>query len=163
MNKKYELLASHAMAGGSDLFQIRALRDFGDVKKGDLGGYVECEDNLSHEGDCWVGLRSMVYKGGRVVENAYICDGATVSDSSVVFGDFFAQGKIEISGGLRFGGDMSMVLEVGIDEVLSVEGVGYYYDDDRGERFAIDEDREQQVLDEYEGQTAYLTEVNRSK
>lgn len=35
-------------------FRIRALRDFSNVKAGDVGGFVTSEKNLSHKGDCWV-------------------------------------------------------------------------------------------------------------
>lgn len=37
--------------------QIRALRDIPrhGVKMGDVGGYIFSEENLSHEGDCWLG------------------------------------------------------------------------------------------------------------
>ena len=36
------------------LFRIRALRSFGDIKAGDLGGFIENERNLSHTGSAWV-------------------------------------------------------------------------------------------------------------
>ena len=44
-DKKYELIPD------GSLFRLRALRDFGDVKKGDIGGLVESEENLSHNGE----------------------------------------------------------------------------------------------------------------
>lgn len=50
--KKYEL--TNKTIPGTNLRRIRALRDFGDVKAGDLGGFVESEKNLSHGGCCWV-------------------------------------------------------------------------------------------------------------
>ena len=39
---------------GVTLFRVKALISFGTVKKGDLGGYVEKEDNLYHSGNAWV-------------------------------------------------------------------------------------------------------------
>ena len=36
------------------LHRIKALRNFGDVKAGDIGGWIESEKNLSHDGLCWV-------------------------------------------------------------------------------------------------------------
>ncbi|WP_219349854.1 hypothetical protein, partial [Helicobacter sp. 13S00482-2] len=54
------------------LYRIKALRDFYDVKKDDLGGYIESENNLSHEGDCWVYDDSMVYGEVTFKENATI-------------------------------------------------------------------------------------------
>ena len=36
------------------LHRIRAIAEFGLVKIGDLGGWIEKEENLSHEGKAWV-------------------------------------------------------------------------------------------------------------
>lgn len=36
------------------LHRIRAVAEFALVKIGDLGGWIEKEENLSHEGDAWV-------------------------------------------------------------------------------------------------------------
>jgi hypothetical protein len=39
MMKKYEMLAGDCLsAGDRTVYRIRALRDFGDVRRGDLGG-----------------------------------------------------------------------------------------------------------------------------
>ena len=39
-NKKFELTGEFILFFGIKLFRIRALIDFGDVKSGDLGGYI---------------------------------------------------------------------------------------------------------------------------
>lgn len=53
--KKYELTnESITLDNGTKLYHIRALRDFGDVKAGEIGGYVQGENNLSQEGNAWV-------------------------------------------------------------------------------------------------------------
>jgi hypothetical protein len=70
MEKKYELLAGDCLrAGDRTVYRIRALRDFGDVRCGDLGGYVESENNLSHGGDCWVYDAAQVYGDDAVVRD----------------------------------------------------------------------------------------------
>lgn len=53
MEKKYQLLATgtYEIANTHTLYRVQALRDFADVRAGDLGGYVEEEANLSHEGE----------------------------------------------------------------------------------------------------------------
>ena len=52
MNKKFELLLDDTIEVFSrELFRIKATRDFGGVKKGELGGYIEKEENLSHQGN----------------------------------------------------------------------------------------------------------------
>ena len=51
-NKKYELLQDQTIERrGRTLYRICALRDFGSVHAGDVGGYIECERNLSQGGD----------------------------------------------------------------------------------------------------------------
>lgn len=52
--KKFEITREFKIVLGRKLFRIRALVNFGNVKSGDLGGYVEKEENLSHDGDAWV-------------------------------------------------------------------------------------------------------------
>ena len=60
--KKYELLIDDTIdVFGVTLFRIKALISFGNVAKGDLGGYVEKEGNLSHSGDAWVSGDAEVY------------------------------------------------------------------------------------------------------
>lgn len=52
--KKFELTANSKMHLGKKLFQIKALISFGNVEEGDLGGFIEKEDNLSQSGNAWV-------------------------------------------------------------------------------------------------------------
>lgn len=52
--EKFELTGEFKILFGRKLFRIRALVNFRDVERGDLGGYVEKEENLSHDGDAWV-------------------------------------------------------------------------------------------------------------
>lgn len=46
---------------GCKLYQIKALVSFGNVEAGELGGYVESEENLSQTGDAWVYGNARVY------------------------------------------------------------------------------------------------------
>ena len=79
--KKYELTNETIVHDDLTLYRIRALKDFADVKKGDLGGFVESENNLSHLNKAWV------YDKARVCGNARMFDNARVSGNSVVFGN----------------------------------------------------------------------------
>lgn len=55
MRSKYELLLDDTIEiFGRKLFRIKALISFGSVAKGDLGGYVEADRNLSHSGNASV-------------------------------------------------------------------------------------------------------------
>ncbi|MDD9334284.1 MAG: hypothetical protein PV354_11755, partial [Bartonella sp.] len=66
ISKKYEFTNETKQVGDVTLYRIRALRDFGDVKAGDLGGFIEKEDNLSHDGNCWVYDKARVFQNARV-------------------------------------------------------------------------------------------------
>ena len=72
MYKKYEMIKEGRR------FRIRALKDFGDVKAGDIGGLIEKEENLSHEGNCWI------YDQARVLDNARVLDSAIVGGNTIV-------------------------------------------------------------------------------
>lgn len=83
-NKKYELTNETIEVFGSTLYRIKALRDFGCVNKGQLGGFIESEFNLSHNGTSWVHDEAKVYERGRVLENANITKSATVCGCAIV-------------------------------------------------------------------------------
>lgn len=76
--KKYEMTKENIEFVGRTLYRIKALRDFGDVKKGELGGYLENEDNLSHEGDCWVYGSAWVYDNVEVFGDARVYGDDTI-------------------------------------------------------------------------------------
>ena len=84
-DKKYELVPETVKEFYSKpMYRIRALKDFSDVKKGDLGGYVESEDNLSQTGNCWIYDDSIVGLGSRVINNAIVKDSSTVIGHSEI-------------------------------------------------------------------------------
>lgn len=66
MEKKYELTDEILEVGGRVLHRINALRNFGNIKQGEIGGWIENEDNLSHCGDCWVYGNAEVYGDAEV-------------------------------------------------------------------------------------------------
>ena len=85
-NKKYKLTDETINVCGYILHRIKALIDFGNVKAGDLGGYIESEDNLSHDGNCWVYDDAKVYGNAVVGDNAMVYDNACVYSNAKVFG-----------------------------------------------------------------------------
>lgn len=128
MNKKYELTNESIEYLNRTLYRIRALRDFGDVKTGDLGGFVESERNLSHYGDCWIfnnakaidfsfvgenaNLRheSMVKGFARILWNSEIHDksavgdSAEIRDSAIILDRAYVGGNTIVGGGAMVGG-----------------------------------------------------------
>lgn len=69
--KKYEFTETKNDQG---LYQIRALINIPiiGIKVGDLGGWIETENNLSHTGDCWVHDNGQVSGNGRVCHNMHV-------------------------------------------------------------------------------------------
>ena len=51
---KFKLTSETKVFLGKTLYRIEALIDFGIVEKGELGGYIEKETNLSQNGNAWV-------------------------------------------------------------------------------------------------------------
>ena len=85
--KKYKITNETIFYYDKTLRRIEALKDFADVKKGDKGGYIETEDNLSQEGNCWVYGNAKVLDLSRVYENAIIKGQATIYGSAEVGGN----------------------------------------------------------------------------
>ena len=69
---KFELTEDSIEFRGCTLFRIKALRSFSNVKKSDIGGFVEKESNLSQLGDAWI------------YENAKASGDAVVSGDAIV-------------------------------------------------------------------------------
>ena len=99
MANKYKLDESDTIkAGGKTLYRIVALKSFSDVKEGDTGGYIESEENLSQEGDCWVYHDSMVYEHATVTDNAVITNDAIVYDNAKVADYGAVAGNVKLHG-----------------------------------------------------------------
>ena len=65
--KKFELTSEFITnVLGTKLFRIKALIEFGDVSAGELGGYIEKEENLAQDGDAWVCGDAKVYGNAKV-------------------------------------------------------------------------------------------------
>ncbi len=123
MSKKFELVKEKyiELKDGRKLYQIRALREIQNermivsIKKGELGGYVESEKNLSQEGNSWI------CQSARVYENALVKDGSLVGNKVIVRGnaaikdDAYVRamsiGKTIIEDNARIGGISTVGLE----------------------------------------------------
>ena len=67
------------------LHRIRAVAEFGLVKIGDLGGWIEKEENLSHEGKAWVCGDAEVWGNAKVCGDAKVWGNAEVCGDAEVF------------------------------------------------------------------------------
>ena len=60
--KKYEFTGETKVVFGINFKQIRAIINFGCVVAGEIGGWIECEENLSQSGNAWVSGNAEVKK-----------------------------------------------------------------------------------------------------
>lgn len=123
--KKYEFTNNTIVKDGRILHEIIALKDFGNIKAGDLGGYIEKEENLSHYENCWVAQDAQVFddavvcndalvtnyakvfenakvSGNAIVsDNALVCEYARVRGNAEVYGCSYVSGKAEVFGNAK--------------------------------------------------------------
>ena len=86
MEKKYSLTNESKIVNKRIVYRIIAEKDFYNIKKGTLGGFVESEYNLSHEGNCWIHNDAIVCDNAKVYGNAKIYDNVMVYDHAEVCG-----------------------------------------------------------------------------
>ena len=104
--KKFELTNEFVINGlGKKLYRIRALVSFHDVEAGDLGGYVESEDNLADNGDAWVYGDAQVYGNARVCGDAQVCGDAWVCGDAQVYGNARVSGDADYATVKGFGSE----------------------------------------------------------
>ena len=121
--KKYRIIEEETFKSlDSTLYRIQALKDFSDVKKGDKGGWVESEKNLSQEGDCWIYDNAKVFNHAKVYENAQIRNKSTVYNSAKVHGNVKVFGYASISKYSEVYEDVRIYDNVIIEDFAKVHG-----------------------------------------
>ena len=99
MEKKFELTDKFVFnTFGIKLFQIKCTKSFKYAKEGDLGGYVEKDENLDQESDAWVYGNAQVSGNARVSGNAQVSGNARVSGNAWVSGNAQVSGNAWVSG-----------------------------------------------------------------
>ena len=117
--KKFELTAEFVTnVFGKKLFRIKALVAFGTVEKGELGGFIEKEDNLSHDSNAWVSGNARVSGDAQVFGNAWVFGDAQVFGNAWVSGNARVSGDAQVSGNALVFGDADFAV---------VEGFGRYF------------------------------------
>ena len=139
MEKKYELIKDDTLSWNSlegepiTLYRIRALKDFSCptkedslfdnyINKGDLGGYIEKEENLSHEGGCWVYHNARVYGDAKVLENAHVYNLANVFGNAVVKGYSRLMGSAYVYGNAVISGQSELDGRVSVGDNSKISG-----------------------------------------
>ena len=124
--KKYKLTDEINLWYGRILHRIVALRDFSNVRKGDIGGWIEKEENLSHEGNCWVYNNAFVCDNAKIFNNAKIFshsiifnnatifDNVCIFDNTKIYGNTLIYGNTIIKGNTEIYGDIEISSETRI-------------------------------------------------
>ena len=86
MEKKYILTDETIQFNGKTLYRIKAIKNFGNVKDGDLGGWVESINNLSQFNNCWI------------YNEAKAMDKARVSGNGKLLGNVIISGNVNVHG-----------------------------------------------------------------
>ena len=97
--RKYEFTGETRLHGSVVLRQICRISD------GEIGGWIESEANLSHEGDCWVSSNAQIYGDCWVSSNAQIYGDAKVFGDAEVFGNAHVFGDAHVYGNAHVFGD----------------------------------------------------------
>jgi len=103
--KKFELTSESVTFLGKTLFRIKALVSFGDVAEGELGGFIEMENNLDQSGDAWVSGDARVCGDAKVFGNAWVSGDARVFGNAWVSGDARVCGDAKVFGDAWVSGD----------------------------------------------------------
>ena len=98
-DKKYKLTDECITIGDKKLYRIESLKDFAFIKKGDKGGFVESEENLSQVGSCWI------YNDAKVSGDTKVCGDAQVYGNACVFGDAWVIGDAKVYGNTKVYGN----------------------------------------------------------
>ena len=137
MSKKYKLTDETINLNGVTLYRIEALKYFGEIKKGDKGGFIESENNLAHEGDAWVSDNAHVYGDACVFNNAHVYGNAFVSGYAQVYGDAFVYGNAwlydntRVCGYARVADNARVYGDANVCDDSSVFGSALVYDNAR--------------------------------
>ena len=104
MNLKFSLTKETKIKFGITLHRIKAEKNFAGIKKNDLGGWVEKEENIYSSGDAWVSGdaqvsdNAWVYGNAQVYGDAQVSGNARVSDNARVYGDAWVSGDAWVYG-----------------------------------------------------------------
>ena len=125
--KKFELTSESIVnIFGKKLFRIKALIEFGNVKEGELGGFIEKEENLSHEGNAWVYGDAEVSGNARVFGDARVFGNARVYGDAKVYGDAWVYGDAKVYGDAWVSGDARVYGDAWVSGDAKVSGDADY-------------------------------------
>lgn len=126
--KKYKLTDESINFCGRKLYRIEALKDFSNVKKGDKGGFIANERNLSQIDDCWIYDDAKVFDNAEIFDNALVLENALVFGNAEVFEEAQVFGNARVYGNVRVYGDAKVYGDTLICEDARIFGNANVYE-----------------------------------
>src|SRR3990167_3479030 len=123
---KFKLIKETKEYFGKTLHRIESIKDFNDIKKGEKGGWVEKEGNLSQDENAWVYGNAQVSGNAQVYGNAQVSCDAQVSGNAQVSGDAWVYGDARVYGNAQVSGDAWVYGDARVYGELKLIG-GYFY------------------------------------
>lgn len=110
---KYCILEEGKKFVNNHVYPIMAMRTFlvRDhilVIMGEIGGWVEKEENLSQQDNCWIAGNSVAMHDSKVSGDSYINGSVIVTNNAVVSGNAFIKDHCSISGNAIIDGDVTI-------------------------------------------------------
>ena len=103
--EKYKLTNETVKYLEKTLYRIEALKTFGIITKGQKGGFIEAEKNLSQFGDAWVSGDAWVFGNACVSGDAWVSGNARVSGDGRVSADARVSGNARVFSAAWVSGD----------------------------------------------------------
>ena len=117
---KYRITDEQTIFNDRVLRRIQAIQNFGNIKEGDLGGWVQGEWNLSQEGECWIWKNGMVFDKAKVRGNAKILDRGIVMNSAIVEDNAYVYANAKVAGNAIVSGNAKIYECAWVDENVRV-------------------------------------------
>lgn len=114
--RKYKFTKETIKVNGHTLHRIKAVRSFGCVHRGDLGGFIESEENLVHWGKSWI------FDNAKVFGNAKVLGDAKVTDDACVCGDAEVSHEATVAGNAKVCGEAQVSDSAWIRDTAQVSG-----------------------------------------
>lgn len=125
---KYRLTDEKKYCNGHIIHRIICVKAFGEVKEGELGGWIEKVGNLSQYGNSWVYGNATVYGDAFVYGDARVSDNASVSACAVVCADACVKGDAVVCGNAFVGGNACVKGNTLVSDYARIAGYAFVID-----------------------------------
>lgn len=132
IRKKYIFVSKDTiMHAGVKLTRIRAVIPIPtyNIKPGDLGGYIQSEENLAHTGEAWVGDDARVWGSAKISGNAGILgrsevyDTAKIQDNTIVEGCSVINQAAKVLDNVRISGAVIVTGTAEVGDNVNLSGI----------------------------------------